>query len=83
MKTATIRELRNDYSRLLRWVAAGEEVEITKRGEPVARLVPRKVANEVKVDWTQSPIFKQGRRKGKKMSAETSAQMIAESRGRW
>jgi len=83
MKTATVRELRNEYSRLLRWVAAGEEVEITRRGEPVARLVPQKVPNEVKIDWTQSPVFKQGRRKGKKMSAETSARMIAESRGKW
>ena len=40
MKTATVRELRNHYTGLLRWVAAGEEVLITQKGEPVARLIP-------------------------------------------
>ncbi len=27
MKTATVRELRNNYSKVLKWVAKGEEVE--------------------------------------------------------
>jgi prevent-host-death family protein len=40
MKTASIREVRHDFSRVLEWVAAGEEVAITRRRETVARLVP-------------------------------------------
>jgi antitoxin (DNA-binding transcriptional repressor) of toxin-antitoxin stability system len=41
MKTATIRELRNDFSRISKWLAKGETVEIIKRGKPVADLVPK------------------------------------------
>jgi prevent-host-death family protein len=40
MKTASIREVRHDFSRILEWVAGGEEVTITKRRETVARLLP-------------------------------------------
>ena len=40
MKTASIREVRHDFSRILDWVASGEEVTITNRNKPVARLLP-------------------------------------------
>jgi prevent-host-death family protein len=40
MRTASIREVRHDFSRILEWVANGEEVTITKRRETVARLLP-------------------------------------------
>lgn len=40
MKTASIREVRHDFGRILEWVANGEEVAITKRRETVARLLP-------------------------------------------
>jgi len=40
MKTASIREVRHDFSRILEWVTSGEEVAITKRRETVARLLP-------------------------------------------
>jgi prevent-host-death family protein len=35
-----IRELRADLSRLLRQVRAGEELLVTDRGKPVARILP-------------------------------------------
>ncbi len=37
---AGIRRVRQDLSALLREVRAGREIEITDRGEPVARLAP-------------------------------------------
>ena len=41
MKRAfTITEAKAQFSKLLRRVAAGEEITITKRGVPMARLVP-------------------------------------------
>ena len=40
MRTASIREVRHDFGRILEWVANGEEVAITKRRETVARLLP-------------------------------------------
>jgi antitoxin (DNA-binding transcriptional repressor) of toxin-antitoxin stability system len=41
MKTASVRELRNDFSRISKWLARGQTVEILKRGKPVADLVPK------------------------------------------
>lgn len=40
MKTANIAEAKSHFSALLAEVEAGEEVVITRRGKPVARLVP-------------------------------------------
>jgi len=40
MKIATVRDLRNHFHRVAKWIAAGEPVEITKSGKPFARLVP-------------------------------------------
>lgn len=40
MKTATVRDLRNNFSKLEAWLAEGEEISIEKRGEPVAVLSP-------------------------------------------
>jgi antitoxin (DNA-binding transcriptional repressor) of toxin-antitoxin stability system len=40
MKTATVRDLRNDFGRVSKWLAAGETVQIVKRGKPFARVVP-------------------------------------------
>jgi antitoxin (DNA-binding transcriptional repressor) of toxin-antitoxin stability system len=41
MKTATIRDLRNDFARLSKWLDQGETIEIIKRGKHVADLVPK------------------------------------------
>lgn len=40
MKTATIRQIRNDFGTVLSWVAAGEEVTVLNRRTPVARICP-------------------------------------------
>jgi prevent-host-death family protein len=40
MKTATVRDLRNNFARVAAWIAEGEPVEITKSGKPFARLSP-------------------------------------------
>ena len=44
MKTANIAEAKAHFSALLAEVEAGEEVIITRRGKPVARIVPEPVA---------------------------------------
>jgi prevent-host-death family protein len=36
MKTATIRQIRHDFSTVLHWVEDGEQVEVSKRGKIVA-----------------------------------------------
>lgn len=40
MKTATVRDLRNQFRRLSKWLEKGETVQIVKRGKPFARVVP-------------------------------------------
>ena len=40
MKTATVRDLRNDFARLSKWLEKGETVQLLKRGKPFARVVP-------------------------------------------
>lgn len=40
MKTATIRQVRHDFSTVLDWVGEGEQVEISKHGKVVALLSP-------------------------------------------
>lgn len=40
MKTATVRDLRNNFAKISRWMKDGEKVEITSRGVRVGHLVP-------------------------------------------
>ena len=78
IKTTTVRELRNHYTRLLGWVAAGEEVQVTQRGKVVARLLPPSPNRPRPVDWSESAALK--RRPGKKaLSAAASGALLADS----
>ena len=40
MKTATITEIGHDFLSVLKWVEAGEEVEVVREGKPVAKICP-------------------------------------------
>ncbi len=42
MKSASIRDLRNAFPTVARWIDEGESVEITRAGKPFARLEPIK-----------------------------------------
>lgn len=50
MKTTTVADAKSHLSALLAEVEAGEEVVITRRGKPVARLVPEPPAHGF--DWS-------------------------------
>jgi antitoxin (DNA-binding transcriptional repressor) of toxin-antitoxin stability system len=41
MKTASVRDLRQNFARILAWLQAGEEVAITLRRQAIATLSPR------------------------------------------
>ena len=49
MKTATVRELRNDFSKLEAWLGEGEQICIERRGQPIAMLTPVDAATVKKV----------------------------------
>lgn len=50
MKTATIRDLRNSFPTVARWIEEGECVEITKSGKPFARLAPIPPETKASID---------------------------------
>ena len=76
MKTATVRDLRNRYTSLLRWLGAGEKIVITQRGKAIARLIPEPEQSERKVDWSQSPAVKRDRSDSRAMTAAESQDII-------
>ena len=49
MKTATVRDLRNNFAKLESWLNDGEEVCIEKRGEPVAMLTAMRRTRSTKL----------------------------------
>jgi len=40
MKTASVQQVPQQWLEILRWVAAGEEVQVTQHDQVVARVVP-------------------------------------------
>jgi prevent-host-death family protein len=84
MKTATVRDLRNRYTQLLAWIGAGEEIVITQRGKPVARLCPESNAGPIHGNsWAGSAALRRDRSHEITLSAESSSKLLAEAGGRW
>jgi prevent-host-death family protein len=83
MRRATVRDLRNRYTSLLRWIRAGEEIVITRRGKPVARLVPEAAKAAEQVDWSQSAAVARDRSQTPMLTAEETASIVHEAGGRW
>ena len=83
MKSATVRELRNNYADLLKRVKAGEEILITQRGEPVARLVPEKPPASREVDLSNAPEITRDRSQERILTAEESGFILREASGKW
>ncbi len=75
MKTASAQQVPEQWTEILRWVAAGEEVQVTERDEVVAKVVPAKplaspdFLARAKAVWGERP-------KGKPLSA-----LVSEARG--
>ena len=80
MKTATMRQLRNESRAVLAWVEAGEEVTISKRGKIIARIVPPKPKPK-KVDWTKSAALTMDRSDWPKLSAKQTKALWDDLRG--
>jgi antitoxin (DNA-binding transcriptional repressor) of toxin-antitoxin stability system len=77
MKTATVADLRNNFARISRWIEAGEEVEITKRGKKFARLRPETSrVGEATPEWPDRSAWR--KRVFPKGSGPTSAEDIVD-----
>jgi antitoxin (DNA-binding transcriptional repressor) of toxin-antitoxin stability system len=77
MKKATVRDLRYDFPKVEAWMAAGEEIVITKRGKPVARLVREKPA-----EWKKPLVLPDYRARRKRIWGDRvfSAEEVEEMR---
>lgn len=77
MKTASVQQVPQQWPEILRWMTAGEEVELTQQDRVVAKLVPTLVnpatqpdfLSRAKAIWGEQP-------PGKSLSA-----VVAEARG--
>ena len=49
MKTATVGEIQKNFSRILKQIKAGEEIAVTKRGKPVAKITA--LAPKKEIEW--------------------------------
>jgi prevent-host-death family protein len=49
MKTATVGEIQKNFGRILKQIKAGEEIAVTKRGKPVAKITA--IGPKEKIDW--------------------------------
>ena len=51
MKTASVRDIRQNFPRVMAWIADGEEVAVTMRRKVVARLVPEREKAPARPDF--------------------------------
>ena len=49
MKTASVGEIQKNFSRILKEIKAGEEITVTRRGKPVAKITP--LGPKKEIDW--------------------------------
>ena len=78
MKTASVRDLRQNFPRVMAWIEDGEEVAVTLRRKVIARLVPEREASPAKPDFKA--------RFGKPVAdcgtlAESAVTLLCEERG--
>jgi len=72
MKTATVRDLRNRFAAVAKWIEEGEPVTITRHGATFATLSPAVVEKPSRLDWAKR--LTERRAVGRKTSkAETEA----------
>lgn len=83
MRTATVRQLRTEFPKVLGWVNAGESVAITRRRRVVANLTP---AAEIPAGKPVCPDFAARLRRNygsRTVPASAMAAIVAENRGRY
>jgi len=77
MKTASVQQLPQQWPEILRWVAAGEEVQVTQQDKVIARVVPVKSGTVPQPDFlTRAKAIWDEQPAGKPLS-----EVVAEARG--
>ena len=80
MKTATVRDLRYDFKKVEHLLRQGEEIQITRRRQVIARLVPEQVGAP-----SELPDFMERLRSiyGSKKLRVSGAELIRQDRTRY
>ncbi|OYU98808.1 MAG: prevent-host-death protein [Verrucomicrobiales bacterium VVV1] len=83
MKTATIREMQHGLTAVLERVARGEEITITRRGLPVARILAATPVKKAKKPiWPDAMARLNERFPGGPPKGKPTSEVVAEMRGR-
>lgn len=83
MKTATVRQLRTEFPKVLGWVNAGQEVAITRRRKVVANLTPAGDAPRKKLERPDFAARLGAIYGDKVIPAATMAGILADNKGRY
>lgn len=83
MKTASVRQLRTEFPKVLAWVNAGQEVAITRRRKIVANLTPAGDAPKKKPTVPDFRARLQAIYGDKVVPADAMAELLADNRGRY
>jgi antitoxin (DNA-binding transcriptional repressor) of toxin-antitoxin stability system len=78
MKTATVRDLRNRFSAIAKWIEDGEKVTITRNGTVFATLSPISPKKTHKADWVKR--FKQYKAVGRHVSKKETEKFWSDLR---
>ncbi len=80
MKKASVRDLRYDFKKIETLLRGGEEIQITKHQQVIARLVPERIARS-----REMPDFMERMRAiyGDKVLNVSGAELIAKDRDRY
>lgn len=78
-RTATVRDLRNRFASVAKWIEDGEQVTITRHGAAFATLAPARRAKPRKPDWAER--FKRRRPLGKKLTPKQTQAFYDSMRG--
>ena len=83
MRTATVRDLRNSYLDIFKWLDAGEDVAISRHGTVIARLVPESAASTGRYNWKKSAALRRDKSKLPLLTKEQSADLLKAAQGNW
>lgn len=78
MKTASVRDLRQNFPRVMAWIADGEQVAVTMRRKVIARLVPEQPAAPARPDFRAR--FGKAAPAGGKL-AQSAVTLLSQERG--
>ena len=83
MKTITVREAQHNLASVLRRVEQGEEIEVVRRKQPVARIVPVRSVTDVAetVDWSDLPARLDRIWKGRMAPGRSTDEILDDLRG--